>query len=104
MGYIALDIAVVSFTIALFLYLKRRGNGIRLPLPPGPKKLPIIGNLLDIPKSFEWITYHKWCKEFGSGIIHLDTVGTPIIVIDNAQIATELLEKRSSIYSSRYLD
>jgi hypothetical protein len=54
-----------SFTLALYFYLKRRRYGDRLPLPPGPKKLPLIGNLLDMPKSFEWITYHKWCKEFG---------------------------------------
>ncbi|KAG6895218.1 hypothetical protein C0992_002520 [Termitomyces sp. T32_za158] len=101
MANVVLDIAVVSFTLVFSLYLKQRGKGSRLPLPPGPKKLPIIGNLLDVPKSFEWITYHNWCKEFGSDIIHLNIAGTSIIVLDNAQLATELLEKRSSIYSSR---
>jgi len=37
-----------------------------LPLPPGPKGLPIIGNLKDMPTSFEWQTYHKWSKDLGT--------------------------------------
>lgn len=36
-----------------------------------------------------------------SDIIHLDVAGTSIIVLDTAEAATELLEKRSSLYSGR---
>ncbi|KAG5732706.1 O-methylsterigmatocystin oxidoreductase [Termitomyces sp. T112] len=100
MANILLDLGVFSFITAVYLYLRQRMNG-ELPLPPGPKKLPIIGNLLDIPKGFEWATYHKWCQDLGSDIIHLNIAGTSIIVLDNAKVAIDLLEKRSSIYSSR---
>lgn len=85
----------------LYLYLNRRRSRSCLPLPPGPKKLPIIGNMLDMPKSFGWLTYHNWCKKFNSDIIHLDVLGTSIIVLDTAEAAAELLEKRSSMYSGR---
>ena len=56
------------FALALYAFFKRRREGSidSLPLPPGPRKLPFIGNLLDMPKGFEWITYHKWCKEFST--------------------------------------
>ncbi|KAG6908815.1 hypothetical protein DXG01_003168 [Tephrocybe rancida] len=101
MDNIVLDVGAVAFAVAIYVYFKQRSNGAQLPLPPGPKKFPLIGNLLDIPKRFEWVTYHKWCQELGSDIIHLDLAGTSIIVLDNAHLATELLEKRSSIYSGR---
>jgi len=100
---ITLDVqaGVASFIFILYLYLKRRKNVSRLPLPPGPKKFPLIGNMLDMPTSFEWITYRKWCKEFNSDIIHLDVAGTSIVVLNTAEAATDLLEKRSSMYSGR---
>ncbi|KAF9457689.1 cytochrome P450 [Collybia nuda] len=92
--------STASFSLILYLYVKRSGKR-SLPLPPGPKKLPLIGNLLDMPTSFEWKTYHKWCKELNTDIIHLDVAGTSIVVLDTSEAATELLEKRSSIYSGR---
>ncbi|KAG6908817.1 hypothetical protein DXG01_003170 [Tephrocybe rancida] len=96
-----LDVGVALVALTLYLYFKRRSDDAQLPLPPGPKRFPLIGNLLDMPKSFEWLTYHKWCQELDTDIIHLDLAGTSVIVLDNAKIATELLEKRSSIYSDR---
>jgi len=38
-----------------------------------------------------------------SDIIHLSVAGTSLVVLDTSEAATELLEKRSSIYSDRYL-
>lgn len=45
------DYVVGLSGVLLLLYLiskKLRGN--KLPLPPGPKPLPILGNILDFPK------------------------------------------------------
>ncbi|KAJ8695782.1 hypothetical protein PTI98_005709 [Pleurotus ostreatus] len=79
----------------------RRSEKANLPLPPGPKTLPFIGNLLDAPSEFQWIKYHEWSKQYDSDIIHLTVAGSSLIVIDTTEAAKELLDKRSYIYSSR---
>ncbi|KAK7047634.1 hypothetical protein VNI00_006402 [Paramarasmius palmivorus] len=75
----------------------------RLPLPPGPPKLPLIGNLLQLPTSREWEVYKQWDVQYGSncGIVHFDAAGKSVIVINSAEVSRDLLEKRSRIYSSR---
>ena len=72
--------ATLLFLWRLIARLKRRttpgASGQRighLPFPPGPKRLPLIGNLRDLPSSFEWKTYHKWSKELGAWIKEFNT-------------------------------
>ncbi|KAJ7454131.1 cytochrome P450 [Mycena latifolia] len=82
-----------------FLYLRR--NRSQLPLPPGPAKLPLVGNLFDVPATFQWEKYMEWSKEYDSDIIHLDLLGQSVIVLSSLEATTALLEKRSAIYSDR---
>ena len=34
-------------------------------LPPGPKPLPLIGNVLDVPKEAAWKVFKEWGHEYG---------------------------------------
>ncbi|OSD00712.1 cytochrome P450 [Trametes coccinea BRFM310] len=81
-------------------YMKRRGLRRR---PPGPRGLPLLGNVFDIPapSDYPWLKYHELCKQHGTDILRLDALGTNIIMIDSLRPAVELLDKRSSIYSDR---
>ncbi|TFK25117.1 cytochrome P450 [Coprinopsis marcescibilis] len=99
LGLVALT-ALTALTAAWILQ-RRVSRGARLPLPPGPKGLPLLGNLLDMPDTFGWYKFHELCKELGTDILYLNVAGTNIIVIDTAEVANDLLEKRSSIYSGR---
>ncbi|KAJ7731625.1 cytochrome P450 [Mycena metata] len=95
--------AAASLPLVLIygLYLQRRRSRSNLPLPPGPKKLPLVGNLFDLPSTFEWETFKAWSQEFNSDIIHLDLAGTSVVVLCSFEATDALLEKRSSIYSDR---
>ncbi|KAJ7055701.1 cytochrome P450 [Mycena amicta] len=92
-------LATILLVIFALLFRQRRRTRIRL--PPGPRKLPVLGNLLDMPSSFEWETYMEWSRAFNSDIIHLDIAGSSIIVLSSPQATTDLLEKRSTLYSDR---
>ncbi len=74
----------------------------RLPLPPGPKRLPLIGNLWSVPRTVDhpWKTYAKWASTYGD-IFYLDIPGNPTVIINSAQAAEDLFEKRSGNYSDR---
>ncbi|PPQ69731.1 hypothetical protein CVT24_001317 [Panaeolus cyanescens] len=69
-------------------------------LPPGPKGVPIIGNVLQMPKLWPWKTFSVWAKQYGD-IIHLNMLGQPLIIINSRKVAADLLDKRSNIYSDR---
>jgi hypothetical protein len=70
-------------------------------LPPGPRRFPFIGNLLSMPTTLEWETFAKWGQEHNSDIIHVNALGTSMIILNSYKVATDLLDGRSSIYSSR---
>ncbi|KAH9044125.1 cytochrome P450 [Lactarius hengduanensis] len=92
---------VAAFLLAAFSYTTIRRVRSRLPYPPGPKRIPIIGNLLDMPSREEWVTYKKWSDQYGSDVVHVDVLGTHMVIINSAKAANELFGKRSSIYSDR---
>lgn len=85
--------------LALLLPLVYRRSTARVgKLPPGPKPLPFIGNVL--PKEKDWETYSEWAKQYGD-VVYVHSFGKPIIILNTYEAVCDLLERRSSIYSDR---
>lgn len=60
-----LDVGVCAGTaLALVALYVRNKNSY--PYPPGPKGLPVIGNVLDVPPKRQWIQYAQWSRELGT--------------------------------------
>ncbi|KAF7369888.1 Cytochrome p450 [Mycena sanguinolenta] len=85
----------------LYLAIHSYTNRHRKPLPPGPKGLPLIGNLFDVPKSQEWLTYMEISRKYDSDIISLNLAGDTVIVLNSLRAVDDLLETKSGIYSDR---
>jgi hypothetical protein len=67
-------LAALFFSVMLFRLLKKGqvrkdGNPNGLPLPPGPKGFPLIGNLFDMPIYKPWVVYDEWRKTYGKTFI-----------------------------------
>lgn len=77
-------------------YLRRLYAGY----PPGPGGLPYIGAVLSMPKEKEWITYTLWKRKYGP-IVDLRVLGQNIVILNTSELASELLNNRSGIYSDR---
>ncbi|KAI0260943.1 cytochrome P450 [Gloeopeniophorella convolvens] len=92
------DAIAVLLALALAHFLRKKRTP--LPLPPGPKGWPLIGNLFDIPRKDTAQTYAEWGRLYG-GIVYANAAGQPLIIINDATIANEMLDKKSSIYSDR---
>lgn len=67
-GQYIFGIATTLSAIALLGLLARaftKKSRSRFPFPPGPKPLPLIGNLLDIPHEKEWLAYNQLAQKHG---------------------------------------
>ena len=54
-----------SFLLVRRLNKGRDRNPNGLPLPPGPKGYPLIGNFFDMPADKPWVVYDEWRKTYG---------------------------------------
>ncbi|KAH7097930.1 cytochrome P450 [Auriculariales sp. MPI-PUGE-AT-0066] len=83
--------------LVLALAVRRRS---RLPLPPGPPGLPILGNALDIPAEYGWVKFAEWSQQYGD-VTHLTALGRHIVILGSQEAVNDLLVKRGANYSDR---
>lgn len=110
-------LVVASHFLVLVLIAYWRKSTRNVLQPPGPKGYPLLGNIFDLPRVKAWITYANWehlykgkwsyahltheSNMFLGGIIYASVLGQHILIINDREIAIELLERRAHIYSDR---
>ena len=116
---VSVALALAALILAWALSRKRTGRFSQYPLPPGPKGIPLVGNLWDMPKEKEWITFAEWGKQYGThdtlflsdtqllmtlllgDIVYIENFGISMVFLNSYEAVSDLLIKRSAIYSSR---
>ncbi|ORY18118.1 cytochrome P450 [Clohesyomyces aquaticus] len=89
-----------SLVLAIPVLTLIRDVWVWMRMPPGPTPLPFVGNKLQLPRSKPWIQFQQWSAIYGP-IFTIWIGRKPTVVVSDPVIAAELLEKRSSKYSSR---
>ncbi|KAL4245440.1 cytochrome P450 family protein [Abortiporus biennis] len=69
-------------------------------LPPGPKALPVLGNVHQLPVEYQERTFSEWGQKYGD-IMYAKLFQRDTIIINSLKVAKDLLEKRSTNYSDR---
>ena len=97
----AVGLALVAFVAISFL------NNVRRPKKaeaehqlPGPKLLPIIGRIHDMPIQKMWIKFKEFADIHGP-IYYTEMLGTKFIIVSDEKIAEELLVKKAKYNSDR---
>ncbi|KIM36078.1 hypothetical protein M413DRAFT_449400 [Hebeloma cylindrosporum] len=99
LSLLSINQSLLALVTAYFLTKFLLSNNVKGPLPPGPRGLPVLGNIFQIPK-FQWLKYTEWMEVYGP-IFSLNFAGSRVIVVNTHEVATDLMERRSNIYSSR---
>ncbi|KAH9071052.1 cytochrome P450 [Lactarius deliciosus] len=68
-------------------------------VPPGPRGLPLIGNVLEL-RDKVWL-FQSDCKQKYEDVMYLSALGQPILILNSLKAASELLDRRANIYSGR---
>lgn len=69
-------------------------------LPPGPRRLFFLGNMLQIPMEYQYRRFGEWGEKYGD-IIHIRLFRTPAIVLNSVKAAQDLMAQKSFKYSDR---
>ncbi|KAH8804287.1 cytochrome P450 [Flagelloscypha sp. PMI_526] len=97
-----MSFALVASALAItFLATQTKGGVTQLPLPPGPRRLPWVGNLFQIPSADLPAVFYDWGRKHYGPIFYFKIFGRHLIVLNGLDIILELFEKKSSLSSTR---
>jgi cytochrome P450 len=94
--YLLAVTALAGFVLWLITRLVQRAFRS---LPPGPKGLPLIGDVVHIQDP-DWLTSPQRVAEYGE-MMYINALGNGVLILNSQRVAVDLLEKRANIYSDR---
>ncbi|SCO50103.1 related to O-methylsterigmatocystin oxidoreductase [Fusarium fujikuroi] len=98
----SLVLVTAIFASLSFLLVKHIQRSKIPPLPPGPKGLPFLGNIRDLPPpgTLEWPHWQSHKEKYGP-ITSVTVLGQRFVILHNRQVIMDLLETRAMKSASR---
>lgn len=93
-------VVVAGLAWLLFRYATAQEAPAGLKPLPGPKGYPLIGSVLDFPKTFGYHKFKEWSDTYGP-LYKVNILGTTHVVISDVDMANDLLALRGAQYSDR---
>ena len=92
-------LALAGYIIIQYFWANKKQT---VPLPPGPKPLPIVGNVRDLPPK-GMAEYDHWRKhtDIYGPVSSVTLMGQVVVFIHKAELAHAFLGKQTAISSNR---
>ncbi|KAK1770166.1 cytochrome P450 [Phialemonium atrogriseum] len=101
MAIVSLTLSGIIALVGYLIYQQSNQRGQRK-LPPGPRPLPILGNIKDFPPDGT-PEYRHWIKhkDLYGGVSSVTVMGMTLVLVHDKRAAHELLEQAASKTSGR---
>nr|WEX29781.1 p-coumarate 3-hydroxylase [Ligustrum robustum] len=94
-----MDLSLIFLSVSLIFIAYKLLNRLRFKLPPGPRPLPVVGNLYDI-KPVLVRCFTEWSQVYGP--IFSVYLGSHLnVVVNNAELAKEVLKDNDQQLANR---
>ncbi|CAI9260784.1 unnamed protein product [Lactuca saligna] len=94
-------VLISSLILSFFVILKRKANASKsINLPPGPPKLPIIGNVHQIAGALPHHAFRDLAKKYGP-IMHMQLGQISAIIVSSPKLAKEVFKTNDLALASR---
>ena len=108
----AIKYAVPSLLLCKIVWGLLRQYRLSRILPPGPRGLPFLGNIFQVPKNTQWIPFTEWAEKYGEQptrivlvansshvqgpVFSLNLAGQTLVVLNKREDAVKLLGRQPS--------